>query len=262
MTKPDWNERQHPEQRSKEHGKRDHVHGPDEHGLGALREPGRQPKQDPQDLTILAPDEGAAPTVSYASSFYIGSAPPVTDQGSTPRCTSYSQAYDQNQHDRPDNLSNSFKNFDEPGFHYSIGGTATVGTYPSRALARRRDYGYPEAVNVSGQDSNPSPSAHRIASWADVERTVTAIKDALLLGHGVLLTGDWFHSWFHPFSSGKLPAPDYRVGGHAIWCRGWNDSYGFRLRNSWGTGWGLSGDCFLPYAHLARFYEAFRTTDK
>lgn len=265
---PDWNDRQHPEQRSKEHGKRGGGHGPQEHGLGARREHGKKPKQDPDDLTIREPAPGAseAPSTTYATYRYIGSVPPVTDQGSTPQCTAFSQAYDQNQHDRPD--LGRFNQLDHGKFFASIGGSPTEGAYPIDGLARRRDFGYPEKINVGAsggypaQDGNLDTSTHRIASWSIVELTVSAVKDALLRGHGVLFSTDWFHSWYHPFASGKLPAPDYVVGGHAIWCRGWNDTYGFRLRNSWGTDWGVSGDCFMPYAHLARVYEAFRTTDR
>ena len=273
MTKPDWNKKQHPEQKSPEHGKKDHGHGPGEHGYGALRDLDLEhgPKQKPDDLTIQEPDEGTGtPTdiggpmagTSFPSSFYVADPPPVQNQGTTPHCVAYSNAYDQNQHDRRDNVTNTFKNFDEAKFFAQIGGTS-AGAYMNKGLARRRDYGYPEAVNVSGQDSNPDSGRHRIASYTAIALTVTAIKEALMRGHGVLVIGDWFHSWNHPLASGKLPAPDYRVAGHARWWRGWNDAYGFRERESFGTGWGpIGGDCFVPYAYLNRLYAAYRTTDK
>ena len=30
---------------------------------------------------------------------------------------------------------------------------------------------------------------------------------------------------------------------------------------SWGAAWGLSGDCFLPFAYLPRVWEIWRTID-
>ncbi len=254
MTKPDWNQSQKPNEKSPKH----------EHG----------PKQAPDDLSIVEPvdDEPAAvageplagATVT-PSSHIIPNVPPVTNQGTTPQCVAYSNAYDQNQQDRPE--LGRFNQMNQALFFNQIGGTSN-GAYMTAGLDRRKAYGYPEKVNVPAaggypaQDGKVDTATHEIAGYSQIALTPTAIKAALMLGHGVLLIGDWFHSWFHPFASGKLPAPDYKVGGHAIWCDGWNDSYGLRLHNSWGTAYGVAGDVFLPYAFLTRFYAAYRTTDK
>jgi len=284
VTKPDWNQRQHREEKSPDHGKHDGDnqvggHGPDEHGLGGDGDQSHEhgPKQAPDDLSIQeAPDEplGSATdtasgeplaAVTYPSSFYVTSVPPVTNQGTTPECVAYSNAYDQNQQDRPE--LGRFNQMNEGLFFTEIGGGPN-GAYMTNGLNRRKGYGYPEKVNVPAQggypaqNGTPEPGTHMIAGYTQLALTVSAIKAALQLGHGVLFIGDWFHSWFHPLSSGKLPAPDYKVGGHAFWIRGWNDSYGFRIRNSWGTSWGLSGDAYFPYAFLTRLYAAYRTTDK
>lgn len=278
MTKPDWNAIQNPGEKSKFHGKKDKTHGPHEHGLGGQRDEQHEhgPKQAPDDLSIPAVDDDVAgealagagePLVgAYPSVFSVPVVPPVTNQGTTPMCVAFSNAYDQNQQDRPE--LGRFNQMDHAKFFYSIGGGAN-GAYMTAGLNRRRDYGYPEKLNVPAaggypaQDGNLDTATHRIASYTQIALTPTAIKAALSLGHGVLLIGDWFHSWFHPLSTGKLPAPDYKIGGHAIWARGWNDAYGLWLRNSWGTAWGpKGGDCYLPYAFLTRFYAAYRTTDK
>jgi C1A family cysteine protease len=222
--------------------------------MGAKRNPAQAP----------APHPLALAAVTYPSYYYITSVPPVTDQGTTPQCVAYSDAYDQNQQDRPE--LGRFNQMDHNLFFQQIGGTSD-GAYVENALNRRRDFGYPEKVNVpaSGgypsQDGNQDTATHKIAGWTQIALDVDSIKAALKLGHGVIFTTEWYHSWFHPFTSGKLPAPDYVVGDHAIWCRGWNDTYGFRLRNSWGTGWGLSGDCFTPYAFLAHAFAVYRSTD-
>lgn len=262
MPKPEWNRIQHPELKSPEHGKVK----PHPHGLGAQRDPKHEkpPKQAPDDVSIIEPEEGEPEaTVSaitgltvYPAGHTIPNVPPVTDQGSTPMCVAYASGYDQNQHDRPE--MGKFENFDEPKFFYSIGGGRN-GAFMSNALARRVSYGYPE------QDSTPSPGSHRIAGYTQIPLTVAGIKGAILLGHGVLFIGDWFNSWFYPRHSGTvaiLPAPDYVVGGHAIWSYQFDDRYGFRLHNSWGTDWANGGNVSMPYAFLSRMYAAYRTTDK
>jgi C1A family cysteine protease len=49
-----------------------------------------------------------------------------------------------------------------------------------------------------------------------------------------------------------MPQPDEEVvGGHAVMAVGYDDSKSsFLVRNSWGTGWGLNGYFWMPYAYL------------
>ena len=259
---PDWDKIQHPEQKSKEHGKKDAQHNEHERGLGGKRTPDVEKAKHGQLASVSQPLAGATIFPSY---YYVASTPPVTDQGSTPQCVAYADAYDQNQHDRPE--LGRFNQLNHALFFQQIGGDSN-GSYLYKALDQRQAVGYPEKVSVPAaggypsQDANVDTGTHRIASSAEVALSVEALKNALYgRKHGILVIGPWFHSWFHPFASGKLPAPDYEVGGHCTWWRGWNDTYGFRIRNSWGTDYGLSGDVFLPYAYLPRLWEAWVTTD-
>jgi len=264
VTQPDWAKIQKTDERSPFHGRRDSEHGPNEHGMGAQEE---HPQGKPfrflagsgfvvpvgVDLET-APEDTLAGLTSFPSSYYIPYVPPVTDQGSTPQCVAYSSAYDQNQNDRYE--TGRFWNFDEAAFFRHIGGTAD-GSSMTVALSARVSWGMPE------QDSTPNPGIHRIKSSLLLDRTVTAFKSAIVNRRsGVLRIGPWFHSWFHPLSSGKLPAPDYLVGWHATWLRGYNDSYGGRIRNSWGTAYGLSGDVFMPYTYLTAAGSMWATTDR
>ncbi len=245
-----WDDLQKPNQKSKYHGKKDHVHNEKERGLGGKV---RGPKPQPS-TSVGEPLAGATVFPSY---LYIGSRPPITDQGSTPRCVAFSNAYDQNQHDRPE--AGAFLNFAEGTFFRQIGGTED-GAYQDDAFVRRRDYGYP--VTTIGERAK-----HRIKSWQPVELTVAGIKAALSrLGpdgrrHGILAIVEWQHSWFHPLASGKLPTPDYQAGYHNTFWDGWNDNYGFRIPNTWGTDYGVNGRCFLPYAFLDRIWGAWQSTD-
>lgn len=52
----------------------------------------------------------------------------------------------------------------------------------------------------------------------------------------------------------NLPTPSEKnIGGHAVLCVGYDDaSQRFIVRNSWGTGWGMSGSGYftIPYSYL------------
>lgn len=54
--------------------------------------------------------------------------------------------------------------------------------------------------------------------------------------------------------TGIVPMPqqgENAVGGHAVVAVGYDDSKRmFKVRNSWGKGWGKEGYCFMPYEYL------------
>lgn len=55
-------------------------------------------------------------------------------------------------------------------------------------------------------------------------------------------------------SNGVVPMPqagEQVLGGHAVLAVGYDDSQQrFIVRNSWGTGWGDKGHCYMPYLYL------------
>lgn len=58
-----------------------------------------------------------------------------------------------------------------------------------------------------------------------------------------------------PNRTGMIPMPNKRseilLGGHALAAMGYDDArQAFLFRNSWGTGWGLAGWAWIPYAYL------------
>jgi hypothetical protein len=241
------------ERKSPFHGLTSDGHGPDEHGLGGLESP-----DDPRDFAI-ADHLGfaAALAATFPSAWLEPNTPPISNQGTTPQCVAYSAANDQGHMDRPE--SGAFPTYDRKKFFAEIGGGPN-GAYVRTALSRRLHFGYPLAATPD------QAAAHQISAYYRVPLTVDAVKAALLVSPrngGVVVVGPWYHSWFHPLASGKLPPPDYVVGGHAWWLRGWSDSAGaFRGRNSWGARWGLSGDFLLPYRYLGRMVEVWRTLDR
>lgn len=49
----------------------------------------------------------------------------------------------------------------------------------------------------------------------------------------------------------KMPEKTEKLlGGHAVAVVGYDDNYGFLVRNSWGVDWGVEGYCFIPYEYI------------
>lgn len=89
------------------------------------------------------------------------------------------------------------------------------------------------------------------------EARVHAAKQAILDGWPVIF-GFSVYSYFETqqMAQGgvlRLPQPsEDLVGGHAVWAWAYDDSRAaFRIRNSWGSGWGIDGDFWMPYDYFA-----------
>jgi C1A family cysteine protease len=78
---------------------------------------------------------------------------------------------------------------------------------------------------------------------------------ALTIGHhGPCVIGiNWYEDMFNPNGDGLIKPGGKLAGGHAILVFGYSDRHRlFRLRNSWGEGWGVGGNCFLAYEDMDR----------
>lgn len=109
-----------------------------------------------------------------------------------------------------------------------------------------------------------SEGAERQAlSYAAVSISLVVMKNVLRTRPFVL--GIAVYSSFMSPSvarTGQVPVPNTRtetlLGGHAILVMGYDDRRkSFLCRNSWGTGWGLRGDFYLPYAYATSRRLAF-----
>jgi hypothetical protein len=219
-----------------------------EFGLGAIES---QPDERDWDIDMLyaatATEFVAAAPVAYmAPSPY----PATLNQHNTPMCTAYSSSMLKGWEDLRDTGS---ANYDEPRFFQQIGGGPN-GAVLRDAFIGMLNTGYP-IVNVG------NAAQHRIAAYYAVPITRAAIQSAIMAFGPITIGTPWFATWFRPSAAGVLPAPSVVVGGHAIVAIGW-DARGLRLRNSWGTTWGISGDCWLPWSYLDHVHEAWKAIDK
>lgn len=248
----DFDKLQKVNEKSPEDGLKDQTHNEHEHGLGAKQSP-----DDPRDFKFenLMVKEGIASAIDFPSRYVIPNRPPIRNQGTSPMCVAYSSGYDQSHMDRRE--YGSYFDPWESKFFEQIGG-GPDGAFMRNALDQRKGLGYP-VQNVGHK------GAHRISSYYRVPLGIDAVKTALTIhpiNGGVLILGPWYHSWYHTFTSGKLPYPDYYVGGHAWWAIGWDDNYGILAQNSWGPDYGKNGLFYMPYSYISRMWEVWRTFDR
>ena len=99
-----------------------------------------------------------------------------------------------------------------------------------------------------------SPTWYPASSWAYVGASnsvpsVDAIKNAIYT-HGSVSAAIYVERYFQAYTGGVMTSCKRRVNNinHAIILCGWDDAKGaWRLKNSWGTGWGESGYMWIKY---------------
>jgi C1A family cysteine protease len=215
-------------------------------GLGAL--------QSPPDLRDFQTDELASVQLVGAppASYTVSPLPPVYDQGLSPMCVAYSTSTVKAAEDLRDQKHNY--RWDRPWFFSRIGGGPN-GAVLRNAMDRMLKVGYPLLPSASGN----SQASHRIAAYYAVPKHRLDSQKALMALGACVLAMPWFNSWGDTHTDGRLPVPDYQIGGHAIAIIGWRES-GFLLRNSWGI-WGVNGNCILPWAYLSAVWEIWKSVD-
>lgn len=97
---------------------------------------------------------------------------------------------------------------------------------------------------------------HKVVEYRRVPQTADDICATLASGHPVvfgIMVYDSFESDVVA-KSGIVPMPatsEKALGGHALALFGYDrPKQRFLVRNSWSTGWGLAGYCWMPFAYL------------
>lgn len=110
--------------------------------------------------------------------------------------------------------------------------------------------------------TKPSAAAYKAAlnqraiAYSRVAQTLAHMKGCLASGYPIVF-GFTVYSSFEGSdvaSTGVVPMPaanEAVLGGHCVVAVGYDDaSQRFTIRNSWGTGWGMSGYATMPYTYL------------
>jgi C1A family cysteine protease len=109
---------------------------------------------------------------------------------------------------------------------------------------------------------------HRCLTYARVTVSPAGIKSALSSLTPVVIGFSVYESFEEIGASGICPIPNVKrekmLGGHAVLCVGYRSMKGADrktadhavIRNSWGTGWGDGGYCYIPLAWLANTRNA------
>lgn len=104
---------------------------------------------------------------------------------------------------------------------------------------------YEEAANFLIEDVSVVPT--ELDAW----------RRCLADGYPIIFGLQLYHSFDNHRRRGLVPVPTRREvsreehGGHAMLCVGYSDrDQVFIVRNSWGSGWGDGGYCYIPYRYI------------
>lgn len=132
------------------------------------------------------------------------------------------------------------------------------------ALAAARERGFadeaswPYALNIGGFTALPPRAAfdaaehRRLITSEPLDYDVATWRWELASGHPLCVGIRVFDGIFHPDGEGRIDLPSGDAqGGHALCVTGYDDAReALRIDNSWGTGWGVEGRGWLPYAYV------------
>jgi len=92
--------------------------------------------------------------------------------------------------------------------------------------------------------------------WFDSYRWAFGINDLILgVGHNgpAVLGLAWYEGMIETNTLGYIKPTGKEVGGHCILCKAVNvKGQYFTLHNSWGTLWGVKGDCYVSFHDMQK----------
>lgn len=97
---------------------------------------------------------------------------------------------------------------------------------------------------------------HTAVQYQRVSRNLSQMKGCLASGYPFVIGFTVYDSFESDevARTGKVPMPlprEHVLGGHAVLVVGYDDGQDcFRMRNSWGTKWGMKGYFTMPYTYL------------
>jgi hypothetical protein len=244
---------------------------PELHPCGLIREDPRTVPGMIQDTITPEPPRALSVSVDLSNQM-----PPVGNQGNQGSCTAWAVGYYQKTHYewREHNWNDSTTNHQfSPAFIYNqINGGADSGSSTSDAFALITDQGCATLADCPYNQNDcttwPSESAYARAIpfrggsphwfWMQDTNGINKAKQRLdsgyttVIGIEVYSNFDYIHNYGYKYCVADTYGGDR--GSHAITIVGYNDTMttndgtgAFKIINSWGTSWGLSGYCWMSY---------------
>lgn len=223
---------------------------------------------DHRDIAYMAPREvllALPPAVDLTAQ-----CPPVYDQGDLGSCTANAIAgaiqFDRSKEKLPDVTTPSrlFIYYNERVIEHSVDQDAGamirdgIKACAKQGVCDESAWPYDVAqFAVKPPDADYQAAlAHKITSYARATRALSQMKGCLASGLPFVFGFTVYESFESPevAKTGVVPMPKFFetvLGGHAVVAVGYDDaSQRFRVRNSWGAGWGQAGYFTMPYAYL------------
>ncbi|HET9402687.1 MAG TPA: C1 family peptidase [Candidatus Acidoferrales bacterium] len=240
------------------------VRGPSEHGgYGWVRD-----LPDTRDFLYAAPlirfPQGLPPSVDLRSA-----CPPVYDQGQLGSCTGNGIAaaieFDQRKQGTKEFMpSRLFIYYNERVMEGTVthdsGAQIRDGIKSVATLGAPPETDWPYDIQKFAQQPPSAAYANAkqdlVSSYSRVAQNATQMEGCLAEGYPFVFGFSVYESFESDevANTGMVPMPssgEQMMGGHCVVAVGYNDAKRlFTIRNSWGTGWGVKGYCFMPYEYL------------
>ncbi len=201
----------------------------------------------------------------------------IKDQGDVGSCVAHSVSYTRELTEWKQ--SGNFKNF-SVGFIYANRSDLDYqgeGMYPREALQNLKNYGdvlqedfpynneFPVVKDLLDQKKEEllkKADPFKVTSYCALTST-NDIKSALMQLGAVTACFPIYTSFYNTFSNGYVPMPNINSekleGYHEMTIVGWKEDNTWIVVNSWGSGWGDKGKCYISFNFP--IVEAWSITD-
>lgn len=212
---------------------------------------------DHRDLVTQAPT--AARLAQLPAAITYGPMGPIQDQGQEGTCVGHALVGALSYHILEAGFSYVAARRDAYEGARIVAPVVGEGAQPRAALQNALQTGlcyestWPYVVEQKGAPGPTAPAERlliKVARYAAVGTDKDSLRLALASqGSPLFVMIPVFDGFYTPDVNGVVSGVGMLKGYHEIALIGYDDSKGaFRLRNSWGTGWGQSGYCWYPYS--------------